>query len=84
MPAMKVRLLFFAVLRDITGKSEAEIDVAAGTRASDVWQQLRTEHDALAAYERAPMTAVNEEYVAGDAELHDGDELAFIPPVAGG
>ena len=30
------------------------------------------------------MTAVNESYVRPDAELRDGDEVAFIPPVAGG
>ena len=81
---MRVRLLFFAVLRDITGKSEDQIDVPDGTRAADVWNRLRQNHHELARYERPPMAAVNESYVAADQILHDGDELAFIPPVAGG
>jgi molybdopterin converting factor subunit 1 len=84
MPAMKVRLLFFAVLRDITGKSEAVVEVPAGTRAADVWRDLRHQHRELVGYEQPPLAAVNETYVKADAPLHDGDELAFIPPVAGG
>lgn len=80
---MKVRLLFFAVLRDIVGKSEADVEVPEGTRAEDVWQRLRADHGQLAAYVQ-PMTAVNESYVRPDALLRDGDEVAFIPPVAGG
>jgi molybdopterin converting factor subunit 1 len=81
---MKVRLLYFAVLRDIIGKSDADVTLAAGTRASDVWQTLRAEHGALAAYDRPPLTAINESYASPETELRDGDELAFIPPVAGG
>ena len=38
----------------------------------------------LASYDEPPLTAINESYASPDAELHDGDELAFIPPVAGG
>ena len=81
---MRVRLLYFAILRDITGKSGDEIDLPEGTRASDIWSRLRAEHRELARYERPPMTAVNEAYVSSDQLLHDGDEVAFIPPVAGG
>ena len=81
---MKVRLLFFAVLRDITGKSEAEVSLPAGTRAGEVWQSLRRDHTALASYEKPPMIAINENYATPDTALHEGDELVFIPPVAGG
>jgi len=81
---MKVRLLFFAVLRDIVGKSEADVEVPDGTRALDLWQRLRSQYAPLAAYAQPPMTAVNESYASPDAPLRDGDEVAFIPPVAGG
>jgi molybdopterin converting factor subunit 1 len=81
---MKIRLLFFAVLRDITGKSEDVLELPEGTRTGDVWRRLRDKHSALADYVRPPMIAVNESYVSEDEPLHDGDELAFIPPVAGG
>jgi molybdopterin converting factor subunit 1 len=84
MHAMRVRLLYFAVLRDIMGTSEAEVTLPEGTRASDVWQTMRSEHLQLAAYERPPMTAINESYASPESVLGDGDVLAFIPPVAGG
>lgn len=81
---MKIRLLYFAVLRDIAGTSAAEMDLPSGTSAMDVWQRLRAQHRELAGYQRPPLIAVNEEYVAPEQVLRDGDELAFIPPVAGG
>ena len=81
---MKIRLLYFAVLRDIAGTSTAEMDLPTGTRAADVWQRLRAQHRELSDYLKPPMVAVNEEYVSPEQLLHDGDELAFIPPVAGG
>ena len=84
MRAVQVRLLYFAVLRDIAGKREATIDLPAGTRATDVWQRLREEYRELADYRQPPLIAVNEEYVEADQLLRDGDELAFSPPVAGG
>lgn len=79
-----MRLLFFAVLRDIAGSGDAELDLPEGTRPRDVWQQLRARHSQLAAYEQPPLTAINESYASPDDVLRDGDELAFIPPVAGG
>ena len=84
MAPMKVRLLYFAVLRDITGRSEAELSLADGTRAGDVWTTMRRDYAQLAGYEQAPLIAVNEKYARPDTVLRDGDELAFIPPVAGG
>jgi molybdopterin converting factor subunit 1 len=81
---LRVNLLFFAVLRDITGVEKRAIEVPEGTTALDVWKELRAAHPQLAAYTRPPMTAVNMEYVEAERILREGDELAFIPPVAGG
>ena len=80
---MKVKLLFFAVLRDIAGKRDDVVDLPEGTRAAEVWQRFRAQHRELRDYAQ-PMTAINESYADDDQVLRDGDELAFIPPVAGG
>jgi molybdopterin converting factor subunit 1 len=77
-------MLYFAVLRDIIGTSASDVTLPEGTRAVDVWQQMRSDHDELRDYDRPPMTAINETYASPDTVLRDGDELAFIPPVAGG
>ncbi|HEX9164227.1 MAG TPA: molybdopterin converting factor subunit 1 [Thermoanaerobaculia bacterium] len=81
---MNVRLLYFAVLRDITGKSETDVLLRDGTKAVEVWESLRKQYAQLADYRTPPMIAVNESYAAPDTVLREGDELAFIPPVAGG
>jgi molybdopterin converting factor subunit 1 len=81
---MKVRLLYFAVLRDIIGESASDVTLDEGTRPRDVWARLRETYPRLAGYQHPPLTAVNESYVSPDEPLRDGDELVFIPPVAGG
>ncbi|HEX8619783.1 MAG TPA: molybdopterin converting factor subunit 1 [Thermoanaerobaculia bacterium] len=81
---MTVRLLFFAVLRDIAGRDTRELSLDEGTTAGEVWQSLRASYAKLADYTQPPMIAINETYATPDAVLRDGDELAFIPPVAGG
>ena len=45
---------------------------------------LRGDYRELADYEQPPLTAINESYAPPDSVLREGDELAFIPPVAGG
>ena len=84
MRTMTVRLLFFAVLRDIAGTDMRELALSEGTTAREVWQSLRGEFAKLADYTQPPMIAVNESYADPETVLRDGDELAFIPPVAGG
>ena len=82
--AIRVRLLLFAVLREIVGSESKEIELPAGATSAEPWETLRSEHRALAAYTTPPMTAVNMNYVDPSTPLRDGDEVAFIPPVAGG
>lgn len=84
MRGVRIRLLFFAVLRDIAGSDHQELVLAEGTCARDVWESLRSTHVRLADYVQPPMVAINETYASPETLLRDGDELAFIPPVAGG
>lgn len=81
---MRVTVRLFARLRDVTGASELARDVPAGATIRAVWQQLAHEYPDLAPYERSISTAVNADYVRMDHEVHDGDEIAFLPPVSGG
>ncbi|HUF17889.1 MAG TPA: MoaD/ThiS family protein [Thermoanaerobaculia bacterium] len=81
---IRVRLLLFAVLRDIAGSGETDLVLRIGSTAGDVWQLLRERYPELEGYGAPPMTAVNMEYVPPDTPLREGDELAFIPPVSGG
>ena len=84
---MRVTVRLFARLRDIAGAAEMgrEIpDIPAGATIRTVWTQLTGEFPDLAAYERSMSSALNADYARMDAEVHDGDEVAFLPPVSGG
>jgi molybdopterin converting factor subunit 1 len=80
---MTVTVLLFASYADIVGRSEIELDVETGATVKDVIAQVRALGDAHR-LPPAPMVAVNEQYASRDHELHAGDEVALIPPVAGG
>jgi molybdopterin synthase sulfur carrier subunit len=58
--------------------------VGPGATIGAVWRELAGEFPALAGYERSISTALNADYARMDAEVHDGDEIAFLPPVSGG
>lgn len=79
---MTVRL--FARLRDLAGSGELVREVSGPATARAVWQNLVGEFPALAAYEDSMSVAVNADYARIEAELADGDEVAFLPPVSGG
>ena len=81
---MKVTVYFFAAHRDAVGRDDVILDLPpesdvhqAGLLAEDRWPALGR----LLKHSRA---AVNEEYVAWDHRLSEGDRVAFIPPVSGG
>lgn len=80
---MRVKSLFFAAYRDLVGAEELEIEVPQGCTVQELIQLVRSRPGAGALPESPPV-AVNREYSAASRVLHDGDEVAFIPPVAGG
>lgn len=81
---MKVLLRYFALWREVLGRSEETREVPEGTTVSALRDAITAEHPRLMALRDATLLMVNQEYVSPDAPLRDGDELAFIPPVSGG
>ena len=81
---MQVRIRLFARLRELAGAAELTREVPGGASAADAWSVLVAEFPALGDYSRNISCAVNEEYARLTAPLHDGDEVAFLPPVSGG
>lgn len=78
---MRVRLLLFAAYRDIAGTDELMLDLPAGARALDAVTRLRSSHAKIPEH---PVVAINQEFASLEARLAEGDELALLPPVAGG
>jgi molybdopterin converting factor subunit 1 len=81
---ISVKVRFFAAPREALGKDEMEVTLPAGATAADLIEQLKQEHPILRAYTRFLSVAVNKAYVGWETELHDGDEVACLPPVGGG
>lgn len=80
---MKVRLLLFAQYRDLAGQDQLEIELPSGATAGDLVSRLRQEPH-LQALPQQPAVAVNRNYARLSELLRDGDEVALLPPVAGG
>ena len=74
----------FARLRDIAGAAELLRDVPAGSTIGTIWRDLVGEFPELGGYERSISSAVNADYARMDHAVHEGDEIAFLPPVSGG
>lgn len=81
---MTVRSLFFATYRDMAGSEELEVELPAPATVEDLVRELRATRAGLASLPPAPVVAVNMTYAPLTTPLRDGDEVAFIPPVAGG
>ena len=79
-----VRVRFFAAPREAIGKGEIEQEVPAGTTVGELIELLTKEYPALRPYTRFVSVAVNRAYVGMQTQLHDGDEVACLPPVGGG
>jgi molybdopterin converting factor subunit 1 len=81
---MRVTIRLFARLRDLAGSGELVREVASPATVQSVWRTLVGEMPSLSEYERTMSVAVNADYARMNADVHDGDEVAFLPPVSGG
>lgn len=81
---MRVQLLFFAVYREMAGAETLDLEAPAGTTARGLVRIVRERGGALARLPSEPVVAINRTYASLDEQLADGDELALLPPVAGG
>jgi MoaE-MoaD fusion protein len=84
MSSLTVRLRLFAMLRERAGWRERDFELAAGATVADAWRALLEVAPSLAAYGEVIRFARNGRYAAAADALDDGDEVALIPPVAGG
>lgn len=76
-------MLFFASYAEAFGRAEQALELPPGAKVSDAVALLGSDH-AASRLPPSPLVAVNQRYAKGDVVLNDGDEVALIPPVAGG
>jgi molybdopterin converting factor subunit 1 len=77
---MRVRMLYFGVLKDVFGREGEELELAEGATVADLLRGFRGREGFLDSI----AVAVNREYAKGEDVLKEGDEVALLPPVSGG
>ena len=89
--SMQVRVLYFGVLKDVLSSNGEVVALPEGATVAGLMELLRNgngiDHRAESAGHpvwSALAVAVNREYATASAVLHDGDEVALLPPVSGG
>jgi molybdopterin converting factor subunit 1 len=81
---MKVRVLFFAVAREAAGTPEVEVVLPEDAKLSHAREEIARRFPALKERLRHFRFAVDREFSPLDTALHEGAEVAVIPPVSGG
>lgn len=81
---MRVRVLFFGVLKDIVGHPEEMIEIDPGTTIAGLFQHYAERFATLGDKRPSIVFARNREFSPVDAVLSENDEIAFLPPVSGG
>ena len=81
---MRVIVKLFGAVREAVGEKELSVQLAAGARVADLRRLLAEDHPVFERFGDRLAAAVNQETALESALLRDGDEVAFLPPVAGG
>ncbi len=81
---MRIRILFFGILKDLAGKSSDSLELPEGALVREVLAHYASQTTGLKESLASLAVAVNHEYAGPETALKSGDEVALLPPVSGG
>lgn len=81
---MKIRVLFFGVVKDLARQPGETVDLPSGARVRDLLAYCAREAPGLEVMAPSLAISVNREYSGADRVLREGDEVGLLPPVSGG
>ncbi|HXE58733.1 MAG TPA: MoaD/ThiS family protein [Gemmatimonadales bacterium] len=81
---VSVRVLFFARYAELMGREAVDLMVPAGATVAEVLERVRATLPEAGRLPPRPVCALNLRHVKLDARVAAGDEVALLPPVAGG
>lgn len=84
MPSIRVKVLFFGRLRELTGLAEEAGELPEGATLAQVFERYAERYPKLAGFRNSMVVSRNQEFAAWDTRVAAGDEIAFLPPVSGG
>lgn len=81
---MKVRVQFYAQLRDLIGVHELEFELPQDATVRELLNEIYTQQPALRVHDRSILIGAGLEFVDREYKLNPGQEIAIMPPVQGG
>jgi molybdopterin converting factor small subunit len=81
---MKVRVQFYAQLRDLIGMRELEVELAEGATVRDLLENIYAQQPALRPHDKSILIGAGLEFVDRNYMLKLNEEIAIMPPVQGG
>jgi len=81
---MRVKVLFFGLLKDLVGRAEEQIELEPGARLASVFDYYARRFPRLQEMSASIVLARNQEFAGPEADIAEGDEVALLPPVSGG
>ena len=83
---MKVKLLYFASIRETVGLSEEIIELDDNTSVLTLKHLLQSKYPKLSEHWNSAIISINKTYSSLDSnqKLNDSDEIAIFPPISGG
>src|ERR1700740_977454 len=84
MCSVRIRVLFFGVIRDVVGLREDTLDIADGGNLGSVFEHYAGRFPRLRGMAASTVLALNQQFSSPSAPLAEGDEVALLPPVSGG
>jgi MoaD family protein len=81
---MKVRVQFYAQLRELVGIHELDIDIAEGSTIRDLLEQIYARQPKLRPHDKSILIGAGVEFVDRNYKIKPGEEISIMPPVQGG
>jgi MoaE-MoaD fusion protein len=81
---MRVRVLFFGVLKDVAGRASDSVELPSGATVGELLGHYERQVPKFRELLPSIALSVNQEYAGPEAELHAEDEVGLLPPVSGG
>ena len=81
---MKVRVQFYAQLRELIGTQELELELPQGAIVRELLERVYVQNPALRAHDKSILIGAGVEFVDRNYKLNPGEEIAVMPPVQGG
>lgn len=81
---MRVKVLFFGMLKEIVGRTEEQVELGPGAQLSTVFDHYAAQFPRLLDLAGSIVIARNQEFATRATAVMEGDEVAFLPPVSGG